>query len=932
MTKNSVGKLGNCCYFPPMLYPSLFGRAIAIASLLAVSLLTAQAQIVIDGVTDKANYNDTVSYRVQAQAGFQYEAYLNAQPVTVGVFNTITRPDYYELYVVRTEIATDDVVTRMVRFLVNASSRGGSEWGLPPHVPLPLVQSSPEEFTGARLRILVPQAFPAGYEIPVVAWAVDEGNHAVRANGLLTAAGQNPVQLRRGVGSGFLGSNSPAGTLAYMPALAGIVTNKPVTIESGTTWTSVSGTLAGATVWPAQSRIRVTGHIEIPAGSSLSVGAGSVVLLDAGVNITNDGALIITGTVEQPVVFMPHSRNQPWGGFFMRNSSGSVDGTGVIFVASGADPNGGAGHRREQCLFLVDNNPSIQLTDSAAIYLAGQLGHAYDGGTFTYTRFLMQRATTGGEYTGASFTVTDSAFIECPDDTANFVDGDNDGLYIIGGNHAFTNTLFGWVKDDGIDSGGTDSSGNYARINYQSCWFEAAFHEGNSLSGYKNITVRDTVYLNCGQGIEDGYNAPTARVDRCYFALNKSGARHGDNYPSIGNYDGRLTVTNSILLQNHRDLFGYNWRSSGFTNSSDRFFANNNFLTRPDTNFPNNAVWNPATDAARLSAFGAAGRVGVALAVRPGQTALTNFPDGIPVLLSKFSTNTVSVDYEIHTSSGGVQSGTLLFRPGEMRHYVPTPANLDGVARVLLTEPQNADLTGASELWFQSFTPLQTTPLVPLGSVWKFRDTASAPDTAWRSLGYDDSTWRSGPAELGFGENDQVTLVASNRQVTTYFRHTFTVENPAQFAGLAMRLRRDDAGVVHINGVEAYRSPNLPPSGSISYTNFATSNGENTIDTATIPASRLQPGLNVVAVEIHQGDITSSDLSFDFELIGQPLSGTVRLEIARFGDATALYWREPAYRLQQTPGLAPTNWTTLPGSSPLPLLPEAPQYFYRLTR
>jgi hypothetical protein len=118
----------------------------------------------------------------------------------------------------------------------------------------------------------------------------------------------------------------------------------------------------------------------------------------------------------------------------------------------------------------------VTLTDSSAIYLAGQLGHAYNGGTFNFTRFLMQRTTTGGEYTGASFTVNDSALIECPDATSNFVDGDNDGLYLVSGTHNFTNTLFGWTKDDGIDSGG-DGVG---RLHYEQCWFEATFHEGNS--------------------------------------------------------------------------------------------------------------------------------------------------------------------------------------------------------------------------------------------------------------------------------------------------------------------------------------------------------------------------------------------------------------------------------------------------------------------
>ncbi len=910
-----------------MLYP-LYCRSLSLLAFAFLAATTALAQITVDGLTDKANYNDSVSYRVQTQAGFSYEAFLNGQPVPVGTLSPITRPDFYELYVERTETATAAVVTRMIRFLVNASARNGTEWGLPPHVPLPLIQSSPDEFTGARLRVMVPQAFPTGYEIPVVAWAVDEGNHAVRANGLLATAGQNSIQLKRGTGSGFLASNQPPGVLNYTPSVGGTSTNKPVNLETGTVWTSVAGALNGTTVWPDQSRIRVTGNLAIPAGSALTVGAGSIVLLNSGVNITNDGAVVINGSVEQPVIFMPNSRSQPWGGFFMRNSSGSINATGAIFVASGANPTGGAGHRREQCLFLVDNSPSIQLSDSAAIYLAGQLGHAYDGGTFTFTRFLMQRATTGGEYTGASFTVNDSAFIECPDDTANFVDGDNDGLYLVSGTHAFTNTLFGWTKDDGIDSGGS----GYGKLDYQSCWFEATFHEGNSLSGYKNVSVRDTVYLNCGQGIEDGYNAPTARVDRCYFALNQSGARHGDNYPSIGNYDGRLTVTNSILLQNHRDLFGYNWRTTGFTNAWGQFFADNNFLTRADTNFPNNAVWNPATDASRLTVFGAGGRVGAGLAIRAGQTALTNFLDGIPVLLSMFSTNPVAIGYRVDSSSGSGSSGTLLFNPGEMRKFIGLPANLDGVLRVSLSNPQNADLTGTSEAWFQFFTPAQTTTLVPLGSVWHFRDVASAADAAWKTLDYNDAPWLFGPAELGFGESDQATLVSSNRQVTTYFRHIFTVANPAQFASLAMRLKRDDAGVVHINGTEVYRSPNLPQTGSISYTNFATSNGENTIDTATLPASLLQPGTNVVAVEIHQGDVTSSDLSFDFELLGQPPATAARVEMGRFGNAAALFWRDGTYRLQQSASLSPTNWLSLPGSSPLPVSPTDQQRFYRLTK
>jgi hypothetical protein len=109
---------------------------------MSLAARTASAQITIDGVTDRANYNNTVTYRVQTQAGFTDAAFLNSLPVPVGAFNTITRPDYYELFVHRTNNTSSAVEARLVRFLVNASERGSTEWGLPVHTPLPLIQSS----------------------------------------------------------------------------------------------------------------------------------------------------------------------------------------------------------------------------------------------------------------------------------------------------------------------------------------------------------------------------------------------------------------------------------------------------------------------------------------------------------------------------------------------------------------------------------------------------------------------------------------------------------------------------------------------------------------------------------------------------------------------------------------------------------------------
>jgi hypothetical protein len=896
---------------------------LGVCALLPASL---PGQFTVTGVADKQIYNNTVTLTVGTQAGFDYSATLNWQPIAVGVPVLVNKADFYELRVDATNQVGGAVTSAYRRFIVNATERGTTEQGLPPQTPFPVIQSSPAEVAGAHLRVIAPASFPVGYEIPVVAWIVDDQNHAVRANGLLTASGQNSIQLKRGVGSGFLATNQASGILNYAPSVAGVATNKAVALETNTVWTNVFGVLSGVTTWPAQSRIRVTGHLSVPAGSSLMIGAGAVVLLNPGVNITNNGAITINGTVEEPVIFMPNSRAQPWGGFFMRTSTGSLTGNGVIFVASGADPNGGAGHRPEQCLFLVDNAPSVSLTDSAAIYLAGQLGHAYSGGTFTYTRFLLQGATTGGEYTGSTWRVNDSAFIECPDASVNFVDGDNDALYLVSGNHGFTNTVIGWTKDDGIDSGGDGT----ATLNYESCWFEATFHEGNSLSGAKTVRSQNTVYIDCGQGLEDGYGGPNAVANHCLFLGCQSGVRHGDNYKNQYSYTGTITVTNSFVLNNHRDVFGFNWNDAGWTNAWGQCFASNNFVSSFDTNFPNNTLWNPATEGWRLGTLGGVGRVGIGFGVRG---SLAQQADGIPVGLSRFCTNEVSVDYVVDGTDGTHSTGTLVFPAGLTRRFIPRPANTNGVWRMALLNAVNADVTGG-KIFFGDLAVASNPPptlLVASNAVWKYFDQTNDLGTAWRALGYNDSGWLSGAAQLGFGENDQATTIASNRQTTTYFRRIFTVDDPA-FANLSVMLLRDDAGVVFLNSNEVRRSPNLPAAPSV-ITNRtpATSTGENTIENFTIPATNLIAGANIVAVEMHQESITSSDVSFALSITGNPLTRP-RLAFVRLADDFVIYSTDNTAVIEEASDVT-GPWTPVPNvNTPTGFVPVAPQKFYRLRK
>ncbi len=918
-------------------------RSFAVVVFCLGAILPAFGQLTINGVADKTVYNDSVTFTVPTQAGFTYAVFLNSNPASTGAPVTVNQADFYQLEVTRTETATGNTTNRLIRFIVAASERADTEWGLPPQVPFPPISSSSNEFAGAHLRIMAPQSFPAGYEIPVVAWVENDGSHAIRANGMLAAAGHPSIQIKRGVGSGFLGATNPAGSLLYGPSVGGVQTNLTINIENSTAWTPVSGLLSGNVSWPDNSRIYVTTNLSVAAGTTLTIGAGTIVRINPRVDITNMGTVLINGTADRPVVFMPNSRSQPWGGFLMRTTTGEVTGTGVIFTGSGGTANwfGASGnpssHRTEQALFFCNGGQRINLTDAAAMYLAGQLGHSVNATTtVNLTHFLMQRCTTGGEYTGANFTVNDSAFIECPDDSVNFVDGDNDGIYLVNGTHYFTNCLVGWTKDDGIDSGGS----GYGPLTYQSCWFEATFHEGNSLSGYKNTLARDTVYFDCGQGIEDGYNAPTGKVDHCLFAACQIGVRHGDNYPSIGNYDGYMTVTNCIVLYSHHDLFGYNWHTGGGWTNSAQLIANNNFLSIADTNFPNNSLWAPATDGWRLGTLGGVGQVGVGLAVRAGQNSAASFPNGVPVGLSRFCTNEVRVDYTLDNSDGGHSTGTLVFPSGLTRRFIPLPNSFNGVLRVALVNPVHAEITGTGSLLFQNVASAATV-LSPLGSQWRYLDDASDQGIQWRAPGFNDNSWSNGVARLGFGPDAAAATTirrflsgTSGPQVTNfYFRRAISVPSPTDFATLQFRYQRDDGCIVYLNGNPIIT--NNMPAGPVTYLTFASTTITPASETQKFwtnlwPASALQPGNNVIAAEVHQSTATSSDLAWELELQGLPAASPSRIAISRLGEDVVVFWSDLTFFLDRADNIG-GPWTRVQNAtSPWKLNPQPAPAFFRL--
>jgi hypothetical protein len=202
-----------------------------------------------------------------------------------------------------------------------------------------------------------------------------------------------------------------------------------------------------------------------------------------------------------------------------------------------------------------------------------------------------------------------------------------------------------------------------------------------------------------------------------------------------------------------------------------------------------------------------------------------------------------------------------------------------------------------------------TDTFIAANTKWKFFDQGMDQGTAWRANAFNDVAWVVQNTELGFGDGDEAYTInggpPASRFTTTYFRKAFNVVNPANYSSITFDLLVDDGAVVYLNGIEVYRQ-NMP-AGTILYSTFASAaagdpgvpaeNAWTTIPSSPALLSALQTGINVIAVEVHQNSLTSSDLSFNFRFFGQ----TTLTSYIEANNVAWKYWDNAA---------APANWQT----------------------
>jgi hypothetical protein len=169
-----------------------------------------------------------------------------------------------------------------------------------------------------------------------------------------------------------------------------------------------------------------------------------------------------------------------------------------------------------------------------------------------------------------------------------------------------------------------------------------------------------------------------------------------------------------------------------------------------------------------------------------------------------------------------------------------------------------------------------TTELIAIGDDWQyFKGTeeptpgpSGAATTAWTELGFDDSTWLTGPTGIGMGDNDDATVLTDmqNNYISFYARKTFTINDPATPDRLELEVDYDDGVVLYLNGTEVARSqtmadaPAPPPFTASSGGHEA--NGRPMLVDLDHFRHLMVAGTNVLAAQVHNVVITSNDTSF----------------------------------------------------------------------
>ena len=133
------------------------------------------------------------------------------------------------------------------------------------------------------------------------------------------------------------------------------------------------------------------------------------------------------------------------------------------------------------------------------------------------------------------------------------------------------------------------------------------------------------------------------------------------------------------------------------------------------------------------------------------------------------------------------------------------------------------------------------------GDEWRYFKGIEDLPYRWNHIGFDDSSWLSGPSGFGYGSgyyNTALDDMQSNYE-SIYVRREFTVSNAAVVTGMTLSVVCDGSFIAYLNGIEVMRS-DIQINEQLDISGFA---------------HELHSDINVLAIQCSNDDISSSSFS-----------------------------------------------------------------------
>ena len=155
--------------------------------------------------------------------------------------------------------------------------------------------------------------------------------------------------------------------------------------------------------------------------------------------------------------------------------------------------------------------------------------------------------------------------------------------------------------------------------------------------------------------------------------------------------------------------------------------------------------------------------------------------------------------------------------------------------------------------------------LIPEGASWKYFEGRSEPSDGieWTRAEFDDSSWKEGPSGFGYDDDDDRTVLTDMRgnYSTLYLRKSFEIEAPESYDSILLDVIVDDGFVAYLGGEEIGRE-NAGSDASPSFDALAPRAFDDPHFLGPIDITdRVRPGENVLAIQVLNNTISSSDLS-----------------------------------------------------------------------